>query len=501
MTTVPRPGDLYDREQEWSDLARFAAAERPRLRLGVLYGRRRFGKSFLLRRLVRQVGGLYHLALEQEPAPALRHFARSVASLHEPGPPLAFADWDQGLRYLLEHLGSRPGGHVVVLDEYSYLRAASPELDSVLQALLDDAAAGSLTREWAGSVSLILCGSALSVMSDILSGTSPLRGRATLDLALAAFDFRQARGYWGIESREVAFTLDAVLGGAPGYRDLTGAQEVPASTEGVLAWLAGNVLNPSHALYREDAYLLREDPRVTRRSLYYSILNAVAGGATTPSEIGARIGKKATDLDHPLGVLLSAGFLRRHDDFLVQRRPTYVVADPVVRFHELVTRRREAQAEEREVEALWQDAEPTFRARILGPHLEEIARVWTARYAAEETLGGPIGPVSPLQVHDRQGGRSFEVDVVAATRASASRREKIIQLLGEAKATADPLAPGELDRLDELRGILEGRGVRFSPTARVVLFSRSGFAPELVERARARSDAVLVDLERLYEGS
>lgn len=48
MKLVPRPEDLYDREREWNDLARFAAAERPRLRLGVLYGRRRFGKSFRL---------------------------------------------------------------------------------------------------------------------------------------------------------------------------------------------------------------------------------------------------------------------------------------------------------------------------------------------------------------------------------------------------------------------------------------------------------------------
>ena len=501
MHLVLRPEDLYDREREWNDLARFAAAERPRLRLGVLYGRRRFGKSFLLRRLVRQAGGLYHLALEQEPAPALRHFARSVASLHEPEPPLSFSDWDQGLRYLLQRLGSRQGGHVVVLDEYPYLRAASPELDSVLQALMDDAAGGSLTREWTGSVSLILCGSALSVMTDILSGTSPLRGRATLELALAAFDFRQARAYWGIEDRDVAFAVDAVLGGAPGYRDLTGAQEVPASTAELVGWLAGNVLNPAHALYREDAYLLREDPRVTRHSLYYSILNAVAGGATAPSEIAARIGKKATDLDHPLGVLLSAGFLRRHDDFLLQRRPTYAVADPVVRFHELVTRRHEAQAEERQVDALWQGAEPTFRARILGPHFEDMARMWTARYAAGETLGGPIGPVAPLQLHDRQEGRSFEIDVAAATRGSASRREKTIQILGEVKATAAPVPLGALEHLDHHRSLLEKKGVRFSPTARMLLFSRSGFGQELVERAGGRRDAVLVDLERLYEGS
>jgi hypothetical protein len=102
------------------------------------------------------------------------------------------------------------------------------------------------------------------------------------------------------------------------------------------------VLNPSHALYRENAYLLREDPRVTRPSLYYSLLNAVAGGASGRSRIAAAIGKKASDLDHPLNVLLSAGFLRKEDDFLSQRAPSYLIADPIIRFHELITRNHEA---------------------------------------------------------------------------------------------------------------------------------------------------------------
>lgn len=498
---MDRPDDLYDREREWRDLVQFVRAKQPRLRLGLLYGRRRFGKSFLLRRLVRQGGGLYHLALEQERHPALRHFAAKVATLYAAPPPLSFPDWDTGLRYLLQELGGRRGHHVVVLDEYPYLRATSAELDSVLQASLDDAADGTWGSGWRGSVSVILCGSATSVMTDILSGSSPLRGRAVLDLPLAPFDYRQARDYWGIGDLETAFLVDSVMGGAPGYKDLTSAHGVPASPAELAGWLGESVLNPSHALYREDAYLLREDPRVTRHSLYYSLLNAVAGGATTPTSIAARIGKKATDLDHPLGVLLSAGFLRRGDDFLAQRRPTYLIADPVVRFHELITRRREAMAEERQVAELWRSAAPTFRAQIVGPHFEEMARVWTATYASEKTLGGPVGTPCTLQIRDRTAGHGFELDVVAATRASAPGRRKVIQVIGEAKGTAEARTVEDLARLDGVRRQLEGRGVRFSPTARLLVFALAGFTDGLVALARSRPDVELVDLARLYQGS
>jgi AAA+ ATPase superfamily predicted ATPase len=364
------------------------------------------------------------------------------------------------MRYLLQELGSRPGNHVVVLDEYPHLQATSPELDSVLQAIIDYVAGGEFGKDWRGTVSVILCGSAMSVMTDILSGSSPLRGRAILDSPLGPFDYRQVRDFWDIDDLTVAFYVHAVLGGAPGYKDLTSGLDVPASPEEFHHWLGENVLNPSHALYREDAYLLREDPRVTRQSLYYSLLNAVAGGATTRSTIAARIGKKASDLDYPLNVLLSAGFLRREDDFLLQRKPTYLIADPIVRFHELITRRHEALAEERSLEDLWQSATPTFHSQILGPHFEEIARVWTARYASEETLGGPIGLPHTLQVNDRRVGHQFQIDVVAATRPSASRRSKVIQGIGEAKGTADVRTVSDLTRLEGLRRQLEDRRIR-----------------------------------------
>jgi hypothetical protein len=50
---MTRPPDLFDREAEESDLERFVSSDTPGLRIGILYGRRRTGKSFLLRRLCR----------------------------------------------------------------------------------------------------------------------------------------------------------------------------------------------------------------------------------------------------------------------------------------------------------------------------------------------------------------------------------------------------------------------------------------------------------------
>jgi len=100
-----RPEGLFDRDHEWRDLLRFAQSPATGPRVGVIYGRRRQGKSFLLRALVRQVGGIYHQALEEETAPALGHLGKTLrADAHLAGQ-LTFSDWSEAIAALLDRAG------------------------------------------------------------------------------------------------------------------------------------------------------------------------------------------------------------------------------------------------------------------------------------------------------------------------------------------------------------------------------------------------------------
>ena len=500
---MERPQGLYDREVEWEDLTRFVSAPGPRLRLGIVYGRRRFGKSHLLRRLVEATGGMYHLALQEERRSALDRFASASSRLTAGAPPLRFDDWDGALRYAVALLGERGAGpQVLVLDEYPYLSRTSTELDSVVQAVMDAAASGDLGSAWASPVTVVVCGSAMSVMTGLLSGASPMRGRAALDMPLSCFDFRAARGFWGIEDPAVAFAVDAIVGGAAGYKDLTAAVEVPFRLEDLAGWLAATVLNPSHALFREDEYLLREDPRVTVEAPYYSLLQAIAAGRASQSRIAEAVGRAPGDIVYHLEVMISAGFVTRADDLVTARRPTYRLTDPIVRFHQLITRRRQAMLEDRRAHEVWAGATDTYRSNILGPHFESVCRHWVDRYAAAETLGGPVGPARRAQVNDRDRRRSFELDVAAAALGAdgeRSGRDTVVQVLGEAKSAR--LGMADLARLDRIARLLaERRGVSLAANAKRLLFSLHGFTPELLAAAETRPDAELVGLDRLYGG-
>jgi hypothetical protein len=177
---------------------------------------------------------------------------------------VAFADWDVAFRTALGFpgrgsdavaAGAAGSGRLLAIDELPYLLDHSPEIPSVLQELYDEA---QNDRHYP-PCKVIVCGSALSIMSELLSGSQPLRARAQLDLRINAFDYREAAAYWQIGDPEVALRIDAVFGGTPGYRALV-QSEPPASVKGLAAWLGTNVLNPSHALFTETDYLLRETP-------------------------------------------------------------------------------------------------------------------------------------------------------------------------------------------------------------------------------------------------
>lgn len=497
--TIERPADLFDRAQEWADLTELVDPERPGLRIGIVSGRRRHGKSFVLRRLAAGVDGLYHQARELEKAQALALFADDVAaSLGLDAGTLVFPDWEAAFRLALGLQGRqstrrpRPRPMALIIDELPYLLAHSPEIPSVLQLLYDEAQ--SLAELPATTV--ILCGSSLSVMVELLSGNKPLRGRAQLDLTMRSFDYRQAREYWQVTDPHVAFHLDAVLGGTPGYRPLV-STSLPASVDGMPAWFAQELLSPARSLFNERAILLREDPRILDKAAYNSILQAVAAGKHTTKAIGAAVGRDHNTLRHPLGVLESAGFLLRVEDMLVKKRPTYHLADPIVRFAEVVVEPHRSLLEERDPTTAWEAATPSYSAQILGPHFEHLARVWTAKYSAAR-LGVPVGEVGPAVVNDPAEGAQHQIDVLALERGRRIHDDKApVLVLGEAKSTNAPRTAGDLARLDQIRDTLVARKLD-AAGAQLVLFAREGFDERLHDLAAVRSDVHLVALEDLY---
>lgn len=483
-----KPSRIFDREREWSDLQSFATASGKSPRIGIVYGRRRQGKSFLLRALADQHDGLYHQALEEERDPSLAHIGDLIAADAGIGGAVTYPDWRTAFAELVRRAGD---DRVIVFDEFPYLTAKSPELSSVIQDAFDAA-----RSEQAPPFRLLLCGSAMSVMSDLLSGQKALRGRVSMESLIKPFDFRQAAEFWGIDDPAAAFLVHAVAGGTPGYRALLPGLG-PQSAAEFEPWLFAGMLNPSSALFREADYLLTEDPAISDRALYQSVLAAIAEGRSTRSAIGGVLGREDSALRHPLLVLERASFIRRDEDLWRSKRPLLRLEDPYLRFHFAVVRRDLARFEAGRTAEAWEDAADTFASQVLGPHFEQLARTWTERFASPATLGGRPSVVGFTQVNDAEARSRLELDVVAVSGNPGADRPRVLAV-GEAKGGSAPRSMADLRKLERGRTILGERAD--VKAARLLLFSRSGFDQEVLEYEAARDDVEIIGLERLYRG-
>src|SRR5215217_713827 len=269
--SVAKPVTIFNRNVEWPALVTFANRAAAQATLGIVSGRRRMGKTYLLRALVHKLGGFYFAATDATAGESLRQFGAALAEYAASPVRFVFANWDDAIRYLFT-LGSSSNGQpvLVVIDEFPYLTKAVPELASVIQREIDE----HQTRQ--SGLRLLLCGSAMSVMGELLASNAPLRGRAGLEMLIRPFGYRDSAQFWGVEHDvRLAAHVHAVVGGTPAYRRQFLADDIPANFADFSDWICRTVLSPLSSLFREARYLLAEETEMRDTSLYHSVLAAI----------------------------------------------------------------------------------------------------------------------------------------------------------------------------------------------------------------------------------
>ncbi|WP_165935135.1 ATP-binding protein [Streptomyces sp. KM273126] len=489
--SLSKPSRIFDRDREWSELTAFISDEGAGPRLGVVSGRRRQGKSFLLEALTEATGGFYFTAVEATATESLRLFGEAIGRFADVPVPPRPRDWSEALELLFDLAAQRPVP--MVIDEFPYLVRGDASLPSRLQATLGVRGGRHLRRH----PRLLLCGSAMSFMGGLLSGTSPLYGRAGLDLVVHSLGYREAATFWGIADPRLAVLTHAVVGGTPAYRREFVGDDVPTGLDDFDDWVCRTVLNPARPLHGEAEFLLTAEPDVRDRALYHSLLAAVAGGNHTNGGIASAIGRKATDISQPLTVLKRCGLLTVEPDAFRGNRSAYRIAEPLITFHHAVVRPNQGLLTQRRNPAkAWAMSRDTFLSKVAGPHFEHLCREWASWHAEPDTFGALPIEVTSGTVADPSARTSHEVDVVV--RGAVGQDHGILLSVGEAKWNK-VMDVRHLDRLRHVLGLLASRGIDTSH-ARPACYSGTGFTPAL-QAAAERGEVVLVDLERLYGGA
>jgi hypothetical protein len=339
----------------------------------------------------------------------------------------------------------------------------------------------------------------MSFMGGLLSGGAPLRGRASLELVVPTFDYRMAARFWDVTDPKTALLTNAVVGGTPAYRREFSQDDTPSGPGDFDSWLVRTVLNPARPLFREARYLLAEEPDLRNTALYHSVLAAIADGNTTRGGIASYLARPATDLAHPLAVLVDAGLIVRESDVFRSNRSAYRIAEPLIGFYHAIMRPVWGELERPgRAAGVWRRMKQRFASKVVGPHFERICRDWAHWYASPETFGGLQAQVGSGTINDSARRSLHEIDVAVFGHGESGRAE--VLCLGEVKWNTIMTA-GHLERLSRARDLLRVHpSARAGDQTRLALFSGAGFSDELRELAARSNAVVLADLSRIYQG-
>lgn len=423
----------------------------------LVYGRRRIGKTELLKEFISDKNHVYHLATQKEEEIQLEKLVNSVhKKFGGTGPKIE--SWEEFFDYYAENSGE---GTILVIDEFCYLVEENSAIPSLFQTFIDE-----YLQE--KNMLLILCGSSISMMERLMSYGNPLYGRRTGQIDLPPFGFNEARELLGEKDLQEQIEFYSVFGGTPFY-----LQKIDQG-ESLVDNIQNNICRETELLHEEPLMLLREEFR--RPNRYMTILETIAAGHTKPKEIADNSKVPLQSISKYLGELERIRLIE-HEIPVTERRKRsrkglYKISDNFLDF--------------------W--------FRFIGPNMSDVRG--DPENFAQETISPQLSQFvgrkfekvceDTIRILNRREELSFnaskvgrwwsggeEIDIVAVGEEES--------LVAECKWTENPIG---IKTLQNLRAKAEKVGV--SGEKHYAMFSKSGFTEELLEE-----NILCYDLERM----
>lgn len=411
---------LIGRDQELADLdSAWVRARSGAPQFAVVWGRRRVGKTFMLTHFAAGKRAVYFTATRQDSTQRqlvrlTRRIREQLGDEVEDLLSAPFQDWESALRFLIRL--AEAGPLLVVIDEAPRLLASQPDFADLVSAVWEN-------RIRAQQLMLVLTGSAVSVMEQMLGAQGGLHRRAALDLRLDPFSVREARAFLpGIPAPDFLAAY-AVCGGYPLHLD---QWDQTADVEANLHRLA---YQPTGILVRDAIDIIGED--LDWRGGYERVLAAIGFGARRRSRIAGRAQQR---IDYTLERLRKAGYVRRVVPVgETAGDPLYEIADTYLAFWFGVLRD--------DVDLIEGGQGAAVRQRTAARLEQHLARVFEDACRAHATVLVRNGELPADMIIGRWWrDETAEVDVLGI---SADRTA----LLGECRWQATPLTSRDLIEL------------------------------------------------------
>ena len=448
----------------------------------LVYGRRRVGKTTLILRWAQQTGRpvIYWVATRDTPAQVRLGFTQALWAWAYPGSQAVprFDSWSEVFETAAQLIGDQPV--ILIMDEFSYAAESDSALPSNLQAAWDH-----LFKD--RNATIVLAGSHIGMMVELMGYHAPLYGRFTAQLPVDPLPFPALRDFLPRYPTAERVAVYAVTWGIPAYLErFDGTENIGSNIQRLFMRRTG--------MFRSEPFLLVGDVIRRETQTYEAVLKAVASGRRTPQEIGSMLGVTSSYLSPYLKQLETLHLIDRRlpatippDRRGTSRSSRYHLADHYLRFYFRFIAPNLGLVEQELTELLWERISEQFRAFVGETAFEELCRNWTLVRARAGKL--PFAP----EIVGSHWSQDVQVDVVAL-----SWREQAI-LRGECKWGVDAVGRAVVRELVEVKTpkvlqTLPDGGAGWA--VHHALFARAGWTDAARAEAHSHS-AILCDLATL----
>jgi AAA+ ATPase superfamily predicted ATPase len=303
---------FIDRQTELNELQQLV--NDPIFDFCILYGRRRIGKTFLLKQAISPYRFIYYLGRTEN---NLTMFYEEVLT-HFPELADIKKDYGSILRFLKDKVD------YVVLDEFQYFIKENENILSELNAIIEES-----FYQQEAKMNLCISGSSISIIkAKVLDASKPLFGRATKILELKPVSFFILPEFFPNASMEDLVEIFGFADGIPYYLAMIDAEK------GFWAWIQTELHNQNSFLNHEMALIFEIE--FTNASQYIKIVKAIAAGHTKLNEIAQECNMAPTTLPTYITNLLDLGFIKKEYPITLQKDETklsrYYIRDNFLRF-------------------------------------------------------------------------------------------------------------------------------------------------------------------------
>ncbi len=424
----------------------------------IVYGRRRIGKTALIKEYIKDKNGIYFLITLESLPILIKRFKTIIAEYFKDDflNNIEITDIKDLFIYLAKQKLNKK--LIIVIDEFQYLSKLDNSIPSQFQYIVDEILQDS-------NIHLILCGSIISMMySQTLSYTSPLYGRRTSVIKLEALKPIYLKEFFPDKDENELIELYSVLGGVPKYL------QIFKNFNNIFEAIKKNILTPSSFLYDEPKFLLQNE--INEPVTYFAILEAIAAGEHKLGNIASRIGKNVQNITSFINKLIELDLIYKEVP-ITQKNPhkskkgLYFIKDNFFKFWFNFVLENKSYLELENYEYVLKKIEKNFNGFVAKTY-EDLAIAFTLKKYNLLKCG-------------RWWDKNSEIDVVGVG-------ENFL-IVGECKYSNKKVGVDILEKLKNKSANIDST----LPVKKYLLFSKSGFTDDLTKIAEKSDEIELID--------